>query len=295
MSTMSQPTEQAVRFSYGDDPVYGILHRPQPGTPLQNTGLILVNSAIRTRCGPHRLYVHLARGLSAVGYHVLRYDPPGIGESPGSIVDAPDYKRRFVDSLEGSEQTVSFFQSETGVEHVGIMGLCAGAYCAMISAAADPRVEFAILASLPVQELGDMSEEALTGLAVGNYFSKLLQPASWLKLLKGQSDFEWVARSLRSLLTKGYSPPGLDPALWESSRRLTESGRRILYFYGEKDWLYRAFTKNYAPRLKRLNGAQHAHQMHVVEGADHIFSQRDWQNELIAKSVSWLDELGRER
>ncbi len=280
-------------FSYGGEPAYGILHLPSAGALVRNTGLIFVNSAIRTRCGPHRLYVRLARRLCAAGYHVLRYDPPGIGESLGSIVDAPHYRRRFVDSLDGSVSTVSFFQSETGVNHVGITGLCAGAYCAMVSAAADPRVKFAILASLPVQEVGDLSEEALTNLAIPSYLQKLVNPGSWYNLLTGGMRYDWLLRSVRSLLTKGYASPKLDSTLWQASRRFTETERKTLFIYGEKDWLYEPFVKSYWKKLRRLEQGRQIHELHVVEGSNHIFSQRRWQDELIGKSISWLDDIAK--
>ena len=284
-------SEQAVRFDYGGEPAYGILHSPEPGVPRRNTGLIFVNSATRTRGGPQRLYIRFARRLAAGGYHVLRYDPPGLGESPGMVKDALEYKHRYVDSLTGSRSSVDFLLAETGVAHVGFFGLCTGAYCSLIAAQADPRVKCTILASLPVQELGDMSEEALTNVAVTSYFFKAFRLRSWTRLVTGKIDLGWALRATKQLFSGKYSAPGVDPAVWEASKRFTESGRNIIFVYGSNDWLCAAFADVFWKRLKRLDGAINAHRVHVVQSADHIFSRPHWQNELFDVSLDGLNEL----
>lgn len=295
MTSQRDLGERAVRFAYDQEPAYGILHAPDPDAPRRDAGLIMINSAIRTRGGPHRLYIRYARRLAASGYHVLRYDPPGIGESPGMIQDALDYKRRFVDSLTGSRNSVDFLMEETGVTRAGFIGLCAGAYCALVAAQADPRVKFAILASLPVQEFGDMSEEALTSVAVSSYFFKAFQLRSWTRLITGKIDLGWALRASKQLFSGKYSAPGVDPALWGASKRFTESGRNILFVYGSNDWLYAAFRDVYWNQLQRLEGATEAHRVHVVQNADHIFARPHWQNELYETSISWLNDLPRQR
>src|SRR5262245_21613598 len=70
--------ERGVRFGPADR-LFGILSTPKYASSAP--AVILLNTGIEYRVGPHRLYVPLARELAARGHVVFRYDLGGIGDS----------------------------------------------------------------------------------------------------------------------------------------------------------------------------------------------------------------------
>jgi len=77
--------EEPVQFSYNDTRLYGILHIPDQND-FCHTIVTMVIGGPQTRVGSHRLYVQLARFLSAHGISVFRFDYEGMGDSDGNFV-----------------------------------------------------------------------------------------------------------------------------------------------------------------------------------------------------------------
>jgi pimeloyl-ACP methyl ester carboxylesterase len=97
------------------------------------------------RVGPHRLHVHLARGLAASGHRVARLDLSGIGDSralPGrmtfresSVADI----RTALDGLVDEGDSTGFI----------LFGICSGADNALAAAQADSRIRGLVLVDPP--------------------------------------------------------------------------------------------------------------------------------------------------
>jgi pimeloyl-ACP methyl ester carboxylesterase len=67
--------------SLGNDPrLLGLLHAPVNKGP--RAALVIFNSGLLHRAGPHRLPVLLGRKLAEAGFVTLRFDQNGIGDSP---------------------------------------------------------------------------------------------------------------------------------------------------------------------------------------------------------------------
>ena len=64
-----------------DEQLVGILTHPEAAS---STAVTILNAGVLHRIGPHRLHVLLARRLAELGFHALRLDLGGIGDSVAS-------------------------------------------------------------------------------------------------------------------------------------------------------------------------------------------------------------------
>ena len=135
---MSDPvlTEETLQFGEGGR-LSGILTRP--GIPVRDLPelpvFVFFNAGLLHRVGPYRLYVHLARDLSRMGFSSLRVDLAGKGDSsprPGLTQQqsvAADY-----------EEILRVLESRLARVPLILAGLCSGADNAIRLTPKDARV-----------------------------------------------------------------------------------------------------------------------------------------------------------
>jgi pimeloyl-ACP methyl ester carboxylesterase len=81
-SSASSRNEVPVFFQRSDAELFGIITRPS--APSNGTGVLLSwGSGPYASCGRNQIRMRLARQVAARGYHALRYDYEGVGESTG--------------------------------------------------------------------------------------------------------------------------------------------------------------------------------------------------------------------
>ena len=66
-----------------DRMLFGILQ--QPKNARHDAAVVFLSPGIKSRVGPHRLYVKMAERFTQMGFAVLRVDPEGLGDSEGEI------------------------------------------------------------------------------------------------------------------------------------------------------------------------------------------------------------------
>jgi alpha-beta hydrolase superfamily lysophospholipase len=117
--------ERPVRFGAGER-VFGIFVPPGERPPPERPAIILLPAGAVNRSGPHRLYVTMARRWAAMGFHVLRVDLSGIGDTPAppGTTESLVYPR---DGLSDIGAAMDFVQQETGASRFIVAGLCSGA------------------------------------------------------------------------------------------------------------------------------------------------------------------------
>ena len=135
---MSDPVliEETLQFGEGGR-LSGILTRPSVPVrdPPELPVCVFFNAGLLHRVGPHRLYVHLARDLSRMGFSSLRVDLAGKGDSPPrpGLTDqqsvAADY-----------DEILRVLESRLARVSLILAGLCAGADNAIRLAPKDSRV-----------------------------------------------------------------------------------------------------------------------------------------------------------
>lgn len=286
-------TESAVRFSCGEHQLFGVLHRAASpdgeGASARSAGVIFLNAGARYRSGPCRLYVRQARELARAGFHVLRFDLPGTGDSEGTVDSSLGEQRKFLEHGKATQSAIAFFKQETGVEQIGLLGLCGGAFSALCAAAVDPRVAFLVLLSFPVEQLEDLSEEIVNRVVLRQYIRKMTAWRYWWSLFTLRTDFRMMWRAL-SQVGKLHRPHSLiDESLWAAFETSIGLEKPILFVFAEEDPLYRSFEIGYGPRIAKLSAELRSRfEVFVVEKANHTFSSQAWQKQIFSKVDSWL-------
>lgn len=136
MTVVTHGREKAVRFGTSASLV-GVLTEAAPGTNSAGRPAVLfLNSGILHRVGSCRLHVRLARALSAAGFHCMRFDYSGIGDSEQRRDSLPFEESAVLETREAMD----YLQKAKGVDKFILMGLCSGADMAHDTAVADPRV-----------------------------------------------------------------------------------------------------------------------------------------------------------
>ena len=106
--------------------------------------IILASAGTVHRIGPHRLYVALARRWAALGFHVLRLDLSGIGDSPAADdgVENVTYPR---DGFLDLGEAMDWLADAASAERFIVAGLCSGGDFAFQMGLRDPRVAGAVI------------------------------------------------------------------------------------------------------------------------------------------------------
>ena len=118
-----------------DENLVGIVSAPD-GSAAHEIGIILFNSGVLPRIGPHRLNVRLAQRLADEGHLSLRFDLAGHGDSrPAS--GALDYMAQSVADLRAAMDRL---EAAHGIRRFALVGVCSGALSSYQVALDDPRV-----------------------------------------------------------------------------------------------------------------------------------------------------------
>lgn len=171
--------EEAIQFGPGGR-LLGILttSNAQPGASNESIVFVFLNAGLLHRPGSYRLHVRLARALAEHGFHSLRVDLGGFGDS----LAEPDleYEQSVVADF---SEILQFLESEFGSLNVILFGLCGGADNAVRLAVTDSRVKGMILLD-PVCEQDDGFPARARALRRKTVFRKAQDPsryAPWLK------------------------------------------------------------------------------------------------------------------
>lgn len=277
--------------------------------------IILLSPGIKSRVAPHRLYVKLARHLSALGFLVLRFDFSGLGDSEGTV------EQPMVADFYGSVQigryvndtraAMDWMQKEYKGHKVSrfiLGGLCGGAITGLLTGAHDQRVDSLLGFGIPVI-LDSTQVDATKYLTAGElnewrkgYLSKLMKLDSWLRLLTFKSNYRVLLRAFlgahRSKKIAGIpasAPPGSSQAnnfnpLFPNAFEAMVSSRKILLIFSEADRLYSIYQERFAqPYSAKLQHYLDSFEVQLVRDANHVFSFNEWQQELLQLATSWLN------
>lgn len=156
----------------------GILHRPEgDGARGDLPVVLMLNAGILHRVGPNRLYVTAARELARRGFHVLRFDLWGIGDSQDSAASSGGGTFR-----EDTQAAMEGISRLLGTNRFMLAGICMGAKIALDVAWKDPRVESLMLM------------EGIYIKSPGYHVRRILDPNKWRRMLTGESE---LVRKLR--------------------------------------------------------------------------------------------------
>jgi hypothetical protein len=312
---------RAITFRDGDGrTLFGTLHVPEARKP-ELPVVVLFSPGAKMRVGPGRLYVPLTEMLNTLGYVVLRCDFYGLGDSEGELdetllVDV--YSNIQVGRYVADGQVaLEWLRRELGATRFIVGGLCGGALTGLLVAEREPSIEALLSIGMTVTLDSDsaMPSKYLTKFELlhlrQGYIAKLFNPRAWLRLLTFRSDFGVIVRSMLAGFARKQGPaeaatPASTPTL--SAEQLANvnplfptawfaflgRGGKALMVFSEKDrmlgdWrekfvdLYPAQVRQFAPQVVE----------HVVMGANHVLSERRWQEEMHDVARRWLGALSR--
>ena len=298
--------------------LFGMLHSPlQPRT---GVGIIILTPGVKNRVAPHRLYVKMARRFCDLGFHVLRFDPKGSGDSEGDIDE------KLAADLYGSIQVGRFvndtidamdwMKNESEVSRFILAGLCGGAITGLLTGAVDDRVHLLLGLGIPVI-LDSASMDQKKYMTMGqlevirnSYLRKMLDIKAWSRFLSLKSDYHLILKAFMISIRKkavDYQTRHSKNEISTNSRRRIKnnfnqyfplalhnmlSSRNVVLIFSEVDRLVREFQEqylqNYAQEFKMLSKN---FQIYVIKNANHILSFAEWQDEMLDKVALALESL----
>jgi pimeloyl-ACP methyl ester carboxylesterase len=270
--------EEVVQFQEEGGTLYGVLHAPEQPNGI---GLVFLHGWPGNRIGPHRMFVTFARRLCALGFHCLRIDFRGRGESEGATESA---------SIRGmmadTSRAADFLLARPGVKRLYLLGICSGGKVAIGAAAQDPRIRG--LALWSAEAMGNLRTRAAwtnkSVKALRVYLHKLTSLETWKKILTGRVN----TRMVRKAIVTDEKPR--DTEVVEETALLDrfQSYRGpIQFIYGGNDPDTRFAAEAYTVFCRR-HGIRH--ECHEIAGANHSFYSIAWKRDVMELTERWLLE-----
>lgn len=282
---MTLNLETPVTIQMADARMLGIVCRPNMSTPIRPVGVLIILGGAQYRVGSHRQSVSLARRLAGEGFASLRFDFPGLGDSPGEPVEF-DHNEAHIGAA--IDQLLS---SAPEVEQLVLWGLCDGASASLLymQARSDARIS-----GLALLNPWIASETAMARAQVKHYYGhRVLAADFWRKLLAGGVGWR-AARELARQLQLMLKPASTSAAC---PRRMAMAwhgfGGHLLLMLSEHDLTAQAFEE-----LIRNDAAWRAWDrvpgltLQRLEGADHTCSTHHSQQAMERCVIEWMAKVG---
>ncbi|MFA6216041.1 MAG: alpha/beta fold hydrolase [Candidatus Omnitrophota bacterium] len=286
--------------------LYGVLHSPEPGNTVKRSLVIMLNSGLLDRVGPHRLYVKIARMLCRQGFYVFRFDSHGLGHSEGELVSGPSVLNFvkiengfFVEDVLGA---INFLSQKIDPDKIFMTGLCGGGVTSLLAADIDKRISGVISLDPPVyldsaQEDYDVNPLAAM-MALESPLKKIFNLKYWLKLVTfkinplklGQMVFMVIKEKTRKKegrdKEEGFGRP-LNRKFVNAFTSYVASKRNILFITGQNDFVAKEFKYKFQNRYLTGKNKEWFEVLSVVN-ANHEFHSLDSQQVLLEKISNWL-------
>ena len=281
--------------------LFGVVSEPADsfgGDPRSRVAVLLLNVGTNYHVGPNRMYVTMARALSARGYRSLRFDLSRIGDS--RTVDGATGPRMYDKAQVADVKWALDAMERRGCNRFVLVGLCSGAYMAFQTALNDSRVTGQVL--MNPRRLTWRTGDTLQSVMAQSYKSTvfyrraLLRPDTYVRLFRGKVDTKGIANRLRLLLdararrlgNRLLQRPPHDEDVLLNLRKLCARGTDALVVVGpEDDGLdYLEFHLGSKGRQMR---AYRNFRMVFVEGTDHTFSRPESLRTAVDVLLDFLD------
>ena len=255
----------------------GMLAILSQGSELPSETLVVfLNAGLLPRVGPFRLHVILGRHITNLGFDHLRLDQAKLGDSRERSTPSDPLERAFLDIRE----TLDSLERDFGYHKFLLVGLCAGAYTALLYAPQDNRVRGLTLLDLPVPA------------SKGYWLRRLAQWTRWRKWRNLILRRFGSAGQQASASTDIFNPdsPSLSAAQIQNALEpALERGLRCLWIYtGDSPFRFNSLRqfKELFPHLI----ARYASQLRLEwkPRATHLYSFGEDRRDLIRSFEEWL-------
>jgi pimeloyl-ACP methyl ester carboxylesterase len=270
-------------FLSPDVKVFGIVTEPREDEAC-GRAVIIINAGATYHAGPNRFHVALARRWARSGYLVIRMDLSGLGDSatrPGR----PDNEVFPPAALDDIRSAIESVRIGYGIQKVTLCGFCSGAYHTLRAAAAQLPLNCLLLVNPEHffwKEGTDIN--ALQPVDVvkktRDHRERIFSLLAWKRLLTGQINIWRLVRIYfhRPLLAAESGMRDLARRLrvrlprdlgWELED-IAARGTRLVFVFARGDAGLDLLRIQGGLSLSRLKDRCH---LHIIDGADHIFSQ----------------------
>jgi alpha/beta superfamily hydrolase len=291
---VAQPEETPGFFSTADEELFGILTSPV-GEARGSCAVLLSGGSWLASCGRNRMWVHLARSLARDGFHALRLDYHGVGESTGNTstfrLDAP-----FVDDTVAA----CGWARDQGVRGTILLGSCFGARTALATATVLDDVDGVAAFPVPVRDfaMGDR----IASLPTSMLARKALRPHVLLGLFRAEHRRAYLRvlsrkwRRWQRRHDEGRPASGrfewVSPILLEQLRSLVEREIPVLLVFGADDDFFQDFQRGcQGPLGDLMNAAGDLIAVRVVPGKTHGLGSTAVQEAVVDELEQWLAKL----
>ena len=262
----------------------GIVSLPPTGKPVQNTGVVIVVGGAQYRAGSHRQFVQLARFLAEGGFPVLRFDLPGMGDSPGDLPSFEDTTPHIATAING------FQQQHPGVERVVLWGLCDGATASLlyVDATHDARI-----AGLALLNPWVRSEVSLARARVKYYYwQRLREPEFWWKLIRGGVGWRALRGLAGNVKKMGQSSPQAVSFQDRMAQGWLAFTSPILLMLSERDLTAQEFVEHAEVTSAWAGWSKNVSlNTHTLPQADHTCSTPSSTRLVECHVLQWLENL----
>lgn len=279
--------ERGIVFDCDGEQLLGVLSLPSTANDI---GVVIIVGGPQYRVGSHRQFVLMARHLAGAGFPVIRFDTRGMGDSSGVF---PGFENIGPDIA----SAVSALRREIpSIRRIVLWGLCDAASAAMINAPA-----IADIAGLVLLNPWVRNAETLASAEVKHYYHKrLLEPAFWRKLARGQvrvidslSEFlgKLVRQFARRIRGEEYAAQ-----VGDFRERMVQGldafGGQVLLILSGRDLVAAELIEFAAghPALKDILGRSSTVRVNLPE-ADHTFSGRKHRGNVEVATLGWLERM----
>lgn len=283
--------EEALLFGK-ERSLVGIITDPrEPGRDNTLPAIILLNAGIVHRVGPNRLYVKMARDLAAMGFVVLRFDFSGIGDSKVREDTLPFEKS----AVSETQEAMNCLSAARDIEQFVLIGLCSGAVISLQTACFDQRAVGAVLINARFYHDDELRSYIRNRRAARYYWNRaLFDPKSWLRAIKGKTDYRNIIRvvglQLRSLLAGKSKVSSQVNNLAADFRSLIERGVRLLLVYNEWDRGLDYLHMILGDEIHELTSSEKL-RVEIIQPADHTFTPLRSQDHLLKVVRNWADAI----
>jgi pimeloyl-ACP methyl ester carboxylesterase len=294
VSTLTVPDEVVRWFEAGDETLLGVLTRP--AGPARGVGVIFLNGGhAGSSSGKNRIYTRMAADLAERGYHSLRIEWQGIGDST-SAIDEYIMDEPFVADALGAAQVLR----DEGAGRIVIYGECFGARTAIEAAEQMPDLEAMYLVTLVLRDgaLSEQQGQRLVTQLPTSEFVKRLGKLRHIGDAKRRKLYVTIVRNKvrHALRSARYRSEGSKLAPWVSPRVvecLDDLGKRdipVHLVYGTSYWDPHKFDfEEVAGELRPLRHDSIDHE--IIDEMIAGYRTLHIQDRLVPLVGEWFDQV----
>ena len=256
------------------------------GSPVREPngrGVALVHGWSGYRIGPHRMLTRTARRLNEAGFVTLSFDLRGRGDSEG------EYAHTDLDMMIGdTRRAVEFLRAEARCREVALLGICSGANVAIGAATLEPEVARVVAwSALPFQRQATARQRrARRRAGLLAYVRKAFRLETWKKVLRGRVHYDLVRKAVRGGDSSTHAGRNLKDSSRDVLRELADYRGRLFFVHGSKDGEGMVAREHFMA-FCRQNGVRA--DFHLVEGANHSYYSLAWEQEIVDRTVAFLE------